>query len=137
MPSRSKQTVGKANPEKTRLLAKARRLSEQLRRYAAFGYVTRFEDYAKDDRRVLRGIDGLYDLARKHGLAEDPDVQQYRLELRKQFTDARERAQNARSQYYQALSGSLKPKLSEEGRRHLAEWDLSEAQRRAKRGNKA
>jgi hypothetical protein len=29
----------KTDPAKSRLLAKARRLSEQLRRYAAFGYV--------------------------------------------------------------------------------------------------
>lgn len=120
------------NPAKTRLLAKARRLSEQLRRYAAFGYVTRFEDYEKDDRKVLRGIDSLYDLARKHGLSEDPDVQQYRLQLRKQFADARERAFNSRAQYFQGLLGSQKPKLSAEGRQHLAEWDLAEERRRAK-----
>lgn len=121
----------KVNPAKTRLLSKARRLSEQLRRYAAFGYVTRFEDYEKDDRRVLRGIDSLYDLARKHGLSEDPDVQQYRLQLRKQFTDARERAFNSRAQYFQGLIGK-KPQLSAEGRQHLAEWDLAEERRRAK-----
>lgn len=122
----------KLNPAKTRLLAKARRLSEQLRRYAAFGYVTRFEDYEKDDRRVLRGIDSLYDLARKHGLSEDPDVQQYRLQLRKAFTDARERAFNSRAQYFEGLRSSGKPQLSAEGRQHLAEWNLSEDRRRAK-----
>jgi len=127
----------RTDPAKSRLLAKARRLSEQLRRYAALGYVTRFEDYEKDDRRVLRGIDSLHDLGRKHGLSEDPDLLQYRLELRKQFTEARERAQRARSQYYQALADSFKPKLSAEGRQHLAEWNLSEDRRRARlRGSK-
>lgn len=95
----------RANPAKTRLLAKARKLSEGLRKYGAHGYVTRFDDYEADDRKLIRGIDSLHDLARKHGLSEDPDVLQYRLLLRQEFSAARERAQNARSAYLRVMAG--------------------------------
>jgi hypothetical protein len=88
------------------LLAKARKLARDLERYAAFGYVTNLEDYQADDRKLLRGIDSLYDLARKHGLSEDPDVQQYRTVLRETWMAARERASSARSSLYQAQARS-------------------------------
>jgi hypothetical protein len=118
--------------EKSRLLAKARKLSADLKRYRAFGYVTRIEDYEADDRRLVRGIDSLYDLARKHGLGEDAELQAYRVELRRQFTEAREAGFKARSDARRPPAAK-RVSVPPGHQAYLEELSLGEARRRARR----
>lgn len=130
----------RANPAKTRLLAKARKIGADVLRYANRGYVTSFDAYEADDRKLHRQVDSLYDLARKHGLSEDPDVNHYRAELRRQLSEARERAQRARSAYYKAMAGDgpsiwgpkRTPNALEQA--FADELKIGEARRRTQRG---
>jgi hypothetical protein len=101
----------KKTPEeaaKTRLLFRARKLARDVHRYATFGYVTESEAYEKDDQRLLKAIDGLYDSARKAGIGEDLELQQVRFELRRSWSDARRAALEIRAQKFQAKADALR-----------------------------
>lgn len=107
-----------------------------VERYASHGYVTGIEEYEADDRKLARGIDGLYDAARKVGLGDDVDLEDYRLKLRQAWVEARNvSARQARADYYQAKADRLRqPQVADDGTRaFLAELGLDEARRRARR----
>ncbi len=130
----------RADPAKTRLLAKARRIAKDVLKYSSAGYVTTFDDYRKDDEKLHRAVDSLYDLARKHGLLEDPDIQHYRLTLRRELSQARERASQARSVYLDVLANGASSSIwgpkrqpSAEEKAFDDERRLGEAQRSARR----
>jgi hypothetical protein len=126
-----------ATPEeaaKSRLLGKARKLMRDAERYAAFGYVTRIEDYEADDRRLIRAIDGLYDAARKAGIAEDLELQNYRTQLRAVYVDARQKASDSRRSLYAGVAGKLGGGAASGGMQgYLDELKIDDARRRSKR----
>lgn len=123
---------------KSRLLAKGRSIQRDIERYQAFGYVTDVDHYEDDDRKLTRGIDSLYDLARKHGLHEDVELQQVRMQLRDAKKEARERAFESRRQLRQGQSDALaarsKAKVPSGMQGYLDEIALGESKRRSRRG---
>jgi hypothetical protein len=92
---------------KSRLFARARKISKDLDRYAAFGYVTDVGSYEKDDEKARRAIDRLYDDAVKLGLRDDAELGAYRTQLREQYKDARQRAALSRRELFEAKAATL------------------------------
>lgn len=130
----------KQTPEeaaKSRLMARGRKLMQGVQRYERYGYVTSIEDYEADDRKLLRGIDGLYDSARKLGLGEDTELQEYRLQLRQAWSHAREVAFGARRSLYESVAAKLlektQPSNDDPGfAQYRQELSLVEERRRAR-----
>lgn len=128
---------------KSRLLAKARKLGKDIERYASFGYVTALDDWESDDQKLNRGIDSIYDLARKHGLAEDLELQQVRMQLRERYVRVRNNeAQESRRQLGLGQLAAVERRIREakEGERrsgmqgYLDELKIGESRRRSRRG---
>jgi len=126
------------NEAKSRLLGKARKLAKDIERYASYGYVTQLSAYADDDRKLSRGIDSIYDLARKHGLAEDAELQQVRMQLRERFVHVRNNeAPQSRQQLGEAQLRALdksRKKVPSGMQGYLDELKIGEDRRRARRG---
>lgn len=110
-------------------MARARKLSQQVQRYAAFGYVTDLEAWAADDRRLMRAIDRLYDDQRAAGLAEDSELTAYRTALRAECSAARNgAAQLARADVYEGRAKALRGAVAPSGMQaHLDELALLRA----------
>jgi hypothetical protein len=118
---------------KSRLMAKARKISRDVERYHAFGYVTQIDDYEADDRKLLRAIDGLYDSARKAGIGEDQELQDYRTQLRAAYVTARNAGHEARQAVWKGRADAIgRPEVPAGMRGYLDELSLGEAKRRAK-----
>jgi len=119
---------------KSRILAKGRKIESDIRRYAAFGYVTDIESWESDDRRLVRAVDGLYESARKEGIHDDPELMRLREALRLARIESRERAFISRKQLREGQSGAFdKRKVPGGMQGYLDEISIAEAKRSARR----
>lgn len=95
--------------EKSRWMSRARKLSLEVKRYASFGYVTSLESWEKDDQRLMRAIDRLYDAQRSAGLTEDSELTAYRELLRAEWSATRNGAARlARADVYEGRAKTLR-----------------------------
>lgn len=121
---------------KSRILAKGRKIERDLQRYAAFGYLTPdAEAWEKDETKLIRAIDGLYDSARKSGIHGDPELMHVRDALRAARRDASERARESRRQLREGQAARLQRREVPGGMQgYLDEIKIGEAKRRARGG---
>lgn len=85
-----------ATDPKKAIFAKARKLRKEIQAYADQGYVSDRENWTEEDLGIWRRIDRLYDAQYKAGLLGDVELDQLRIELRKEMTAAREQAHKSR-----------------------------------------
>lgn len=104
-----KRRGSKSPDEKSRWMSKARKVDQQIQRYAAFGYVTDLESWEADDAKLLKAVDRLYDAQRAAGLADDGELTAYREQLRAQFRETRNGAARlARADVYEGRAKRLR-----------------------------
>lgn len=97
--------------ERSKWLKRALTVEKQIERYAAFGFLTRIEDYQKDDQAIGRAIDRLYETQRAGGLAGDTEFDAFRGALRDKYKAARNlQAPASRASHYEGAANRLGPR---------------------------
>lgn len=124
----TRKKTRKAPDAKSRWMGKARKIDEELRRYAAFGYVVDVELWEDDDRKLGTAIDRLYDAQRSAGLSEDAELTSYRSALRAQWVATRNGAARiARAELYEGKARGLRASVPEGMQGYLDELKISRA----------